>query len=308
MDFTKNSCRLCLKLTSREDMTPLFDNHGNGENVACEWRRMFSFIYDIQGLPDKICNNCKAQAEWILNFHKQCYDNDAILRFNRMNIVQLEVAEIDNINSMSNTYDASDQFHGTQVYENDKDFEKYEEGQIQQIFMEEEDLEIFEAVNNSNEQENFVEETNIFFQGEDEKTCEDKDQLNYKDLKIDYSNEDVSNKELDNYDGSAISGGSIINKSCYNCPICGKSFSQSYNMNVHRKKHENPKPFECTIPGCDRKFSGRIMRDDHIKTIHEKYVYKCPACNFKQKYRVDVVRHIRKAHKGTYLKPVEFKS
>ena len=309
MDCIKNSCRLCLKLTSGEDVTPLFDYHGNGENVGWEWRRMFSFIYDIQGLPDKICNNCKAQAEWMLNFHRQCYDNDAILRFNRMKMVQLEIPEIDNINSLSNTNEASYQFHGIQVFENDtEDFEKCEDDEIQQIFMKEEDSEIFETDINSKGQENFAEESNIFFQEEDElKTREHKDSLNYGDLKMDYASQDASNKELDNYEGSAISGESTINKSCHNCPICGKSFRQYYNMNVHRK-HENPKPFDCTFPGCNRKFSGKKMRDDHIKTIHEGCVYKCPSCNYKQKYRVEVVRHIRKAHKGSYLKPVEFKS
>ena len=68
MDIIKRSCRLCLKLTSDVNLTPLFDYHyENAENVALKWRRMFSFIYNIEGLPDKICNNCKAQAEWILN-------------------------------------------------------------------------------------------------------------------------------------------------------------------------------------------------------------------------------------------------
>ena len=290
MDYPKNACRLCLKLTGEENLTPLFKNYGDAENVPFEWRRMFSFIYDIQGLPDKICNNGKAQAEWILNFNRQCYENDAILRFNRIKIVQPEFPEQDKANIPS-----SDQFHGTQVCEYEaKDFEKYEDDKIQQIVTEEADPEIIDTGNSySNDQENIAEESIAFFQGDESKTFEE----------IDYSN-----KELDNYDESAISRESSTTKSSYICPICGKYFMAHSSMNRHRKKHDNPKPFKCIFPGCERKFSGKKMRDDHMKTIHEKYTYKCPACNHKRKYRVDVVKHILKLHKGSGLQPIELKS
>ena len=310
MDFTENSCRLCLNLTSEDNLSPLFENCGKAEDSTLEWRRMFSFIYDIQRLPDKICNNCKAQAEWMLNFHRQCYDNDLILRLNQMKIVDPEFSEQDN--GLSNTNESyipsSDQFCGTEVYEyNTKDFEKHED-QILQIIMEEEDPEIIDpGNNNSNEQENIAEESITFFQGDESKTFEEKDQLN-DDHKMDYSNQDASNKQINNNEGSAMSGGSSPPKSGYTCPICGKSFKHSSNMIVHRKKHGNPKPFDCTIPGCNKKFSNKMNRNDHIKTIHERCTYKCPACNHKQKYRVDVAKHINKLHRGSDLQPIELKS
>ena len=105
-----------------------------------------------------------------------------------------------------------------------------------------------------------------------------------------------------------MSGESSTIKSGYKCSICGKSFTTTSSMNRHRMKHENPKPIECTFSGCDKKFSRKETRDDHIKTIHERCTYKCPACNYKQKYRVDVAKHINKLHRGSHLLPTELKS
>ena len=120
MDPIRNSCRcrLCLKLTNENNLTPLFDDYKYefGENVAMEWRRMFSFIYNIQGLPDKICNNCKAQAEWILTFQRQCYENDASLRFNHQ-IKTVEHEFLKQQDALSNIYDneaSNNKFHETQ--------------------------------------------------------------------------------------------------------------------------------------------------------------------------------------------------
>ena len=79
-------------------------------------------------------------------------------------------------------------------------------------------------------------------------------------------------------------------------------------MNAHRKKHGNPKPFTCTFLGCYKKFSGKQMRDAHIKTVHEKRIYKCPACDCTLKYKQDVAKHIRMVHRGSSLQPIELEA
>ena len=131
MDYPKNLCRLCLNLSCEGDLTPLFENYANEENVALEWRRIFSFIYNIEGLPDKICNNCKGQAEWILNFHKQCYDNDAILRLNQMKKTQLKFSDSDCQDTFLIDYKAnnrsSDEIHEVNQEYDTKDFEDEDE-------------------------------------------------------------------------------------------------------------------------------------------------------------------------------------
>ena len=301
MDFTtRNSCRLCLKLTSEENLTPLFESYGKVQDAALEWRRIFSFIYNIQGLPDKICNNCKAQTEWILNFHNECYENDVILRLNQIKKSQIEFSERqDTITSISYEENnlSSDQIHeAKQEYDTiTNDFAQYGDEQMvveEGIFVvEENDL-------------NFMEQEYIIV--EPSKIIQSDDESKEKSYEIDHSkNMDIIPIETSD---TCIAGKSSLTKAKarYNCPICKKSFTKSSNKYRHQKKHENPKPFECIIAGCNKKFSNKKSKDDHIKTIHEGCTYKCPVCSHIEKYRVNVANHIRNFHSGSHGLPIEY--
>jgi uncharacterized Zn-finger protein len=64
----------------------------------------------------------------------------------------------------------------------------------------------------------------------------------------------------------------------YLCDVCGKSFSQSSNLNKHKKTHENPelrwnrktslKPFKCLMPNCNRSFLSKWSLDNHASIVH----------------------------------------
>ncbi|KAK0196350.1 hypothetical protein F5146DRAFT_1152033 [Armillaria mellea] len=50
----------------------------------------------------------------------------------------------------------------------------------------------------------------------------------------------------------------------YPCPNCGKVWKQKSNLNDHiRSVHEKKKPFKCSVPGCNKKFSTRGYRTRH---------------------------------------------
>ena len=311
MDSFRNSCRLCLKITSGVNLTPLFENYGyEHEDVAMEWRRMFSFIYNIQGLPDKICNNCKAQAEWILNFHRQCYENDAILR---MNQIKTEFHDEQDINALSYIYDKANilehcQFNETpQEFECDNDdSEKYED----EMPMEDSNETFAEEIPfNLLEQNNFSEETCKIMSDNTKIFEENRSKEEAEHEQMENSTQDLSYIESTVTDNDTKPRRSITQSgSGHICLICGKSFANTSSLNVHRKKHDNPKPFTCTFSGCDKKFS-KEMRDFHIKSVHEKRTYKCPLCNHIQKYKHDVAKHIRKMHSSrSGLQPVELEA
>ena len=60
------------------------------------------------------------QYKWILNFHRQCYENDAILRLNQINI---EFHEQQDINTSSNIYDKENSLNYGQIHETSQEFE-----------------------------------------------------------------------------------------------------------------------------------------------------------------------------------------
>ena len=303
MASISNSCRLCLKLTIEKNLTPLFEIYGSEENVALEWRRMFSFIYNIQGLPDKICNNCKAQTEWILNFHRQCYENDIVLRLNQQRNLHSGISEYD-------TETRNAEFFGN----GEIDCGANEE--LVSVVKTNENPEIIDYEHEQNpiiedtemvEQEHF-DEYSVDHHIQSEKGSYEEDKSKEQLDIMDSSNRDVSYMESDYSEGTGISAKrSNIKMSSYYCPICEKSFTFKCNMEQHRKRHDNPKPFECSFPGCDKKFASKRMKDGHIKSIHEGYVYKCPICTHTERYKVHVAKHIRKIHVGIGgLQPIEY--
>ena len=64
----------------------------------------------------------------------------------------------------------------------------------------------------------------------------------------------------------------------FQCDICDKSFSQSSNLNKHKKTHENPelkwnrktllKPYKCRVQGCNKSFLSKWSLDNHASSAH----------------------------------------
>jgi KRAB domain-containing zinc finger protein len=48
------------------------------------------------------------------------------------------------------------------------------------------------------------------------------------------------------------------------CDICGKGFSQNYNLRTHIKTHTADKPYKCDV--CGKEFSQNSNLHTHIRT------------------------------------------
>ena len=74
----ENLCRFCLKFTSETEQVSLFDDCEEKDYI--NWRRIFSFVFHCDGLPDQICRSCKSQVAWIGEFYRTVFENDRALR------------------------------------------------------------------------------------------------------------------------------------------------------------------------------------------------------------------------------------
>ena len=64
------------------------------------------------------------------------------------------------------------------------------------------------------------------------------------------------------------------------CDICHKSFSTLGNMRNHKMTiHENYRPFECTFPGCNKKYSIENRFQVHMRTHLSVKPFICQICS-----------------------------
>ncbi|KAI9028000.1 hypothetical protein DFJ74DRAFT_604124, partial [Hyaloraphidium curvatum] len=55
------------------------------------------------------------------------------------------------------------------------------------------------------------------------------------------------------------------------CPDCGRTFARARAVAGHREAvHAGSRPFACTYPGCDLRFSRIYELRRHVAGVHEK--------------------------------------
>ena len=53
------------------------------------------------------------------------------------------------------------------------------------------------------------------------------------------------------------------------CDICSKVFFHEVDFKTHIKVHNGEKPFQCSFPGCFRKFNRKSNLEYHEKSFHK---------------------------------------
>lgn len=82
----------------------------------------------------------------------------------------------------------------------------------------------------------------------------------------------------------------------YKCPICGKSFSHSSYMKYHEKVHSGIRSHQCAT--CGLSFKSNTKLNMHIK-VHSTETTKCPICSKEFKpHRLNV--HIKHVHENQH--------
>jgi uncharacterized Zn-finger protein len=51
------------------------------------------------------------------------------------------------------------------------------------------------------------------------------------------------------------------------CQLCDKSFYRKYSLKIHLLRHEEVKPFPCTVKNCHSKFTKKFNLNTHMKKM-----------------------------------------
>ena len=64
----------------------------------------------------------------------------------------------------------------------------------------------------------------------------------------------------------------------YNCNICGKNFSRSSTLKIHKFTHMKIKPFNCPFLDCKKQFTEKNNLINHLKSHFYKFNESCFNC------------------------------
>ena len=78
------------------------------------------------------------------------------------------------------------------------------------------------------------------------------------------------------------------------CDICHKSFSTLGNMRNHKMTiHQNYRPYKCTFPGCNKKYSLQSGFIVHLRTHLGEKPFTCPICSKSFNEKGNLKTHLR---------------
>ena len=84
------------------------------------------------------------------------------------------------------------------------------------------------------------------------------------------------------------------NKNQTICHICHKPFSTLGNMRNHIMSiHQNYRPYKCTYPGCNKRYSIENRFQVHLRTHNGEKPFLCQICNKSFNEKGNLQTHLR---------------
>ena len=67
------------------------------------------------------------------------------------------------------------------------------------------------------------------------------------------------------YEGIVYCYGNSLISLSLQCTVCRRQFTTLYNLNSHKKLHDRPNIFTCSIEQCNADFQTQRELDNHLK-------------------------------------------
>ncbi|XP_064215987.1 zinc finger protein 271 isoform X2 [Tribolium castaneum] len=324
-------CRTCLQ--SESNLTPLHHSKAAEMLIYCN----FCKVCEDDGFPDKICQTCLELLEKSYSFKKLCQKSESILTKTFQDKQTFAIKNNSEDCNTQSSLDSSDDLRRNEIFNQITDLLKNEEGaadfsegeaQIQEDFIsflddplppplpfqcencshsfkEEKDLKIHQSVHNSDLtclacSKKFKGSCKyfflLFFQA-----FLDRQSLK-RHLKIhltqkphvckicskSFSESYALVKHLRRHSG-------IPREKRHVCGECGQGFSEPYYLKVHVRKHTGERPLAC--PDCDKTFADPRSLKTHVMIHSGERPFKCNYCSKSFIQNANLTKHLR-VHTG----------